>query len=83
MMQKCSAASNVMAWGHQIDGGDCSKVQEQMIAGVQSIHSAIFAFAALKADSSVVACGNKLNGGDCMVIGKSARSMCMGSEALS
>ena len=45
LMQKCSADSNVMAWGHQIDGGDCSKVQEQMFAGVQSTHSATFAFA--------------------------------------
>merc|ERR1712118_386360 len=37
----------------------------QLAAGVKSIHSTKYAFAALKADGSVVAWGYKDDGGDC------------------
>ena len=45
-------------------GGDCSKVQHQLV-DVQSIYSTTSAFAALKADGSVVAWGSPGSGGDC------------------
>ena len=46
-------------------GGDYSEVQVQLAGGAQAIHSAAYAFAALKADGSVVAWAHLGSGGDC------------------
>ena len=48
----------VVAWGTAADGGDCSKVRDQL-ADVQHIYSTNGAFAALKADGSLVAWGKE------------------------
>ena len=53
------ADGSVVAWGSSTNGGDCSKVQGQVVADVQSIYNAECAFAALKADGSVVAWGSE------------------------
>merc|ERR1712118_400718 len=55
---------SVVAWGSKSNGGDCSKVQQQVSSNVQSIYSTDTAFAALKKDGSVVTWGSKQNGGD-------------------
>lgn len=52
----------MVAWGDAGGGGDCSKVQAQLV-DVQSIYSTDEAFAALKGDGSVVAWGNPTTGG--------------------
>ena len=47
---------SVVTWGAETNGGDCSKVQEQLV-DVWYIYASEYAFAALKADGSVVSWG--------------------------
>eukprot|EP00746_Dinoflagellata_sp_MGD_P122246 gnl/MRDRNA2_/MRDRNA2_57183_c0_seq1.p1 gnl/MRDRNA2_/MRDRNA2_57183_c0~~gnl/MRDRNA2_/MRDRNA2_57183_c0_seq1.p1 ORF type:complete len:644 (-),score=124.53 gnl/MRDRNA2_/MRDRNA2_57183_c0_seq1:39-1829(-) len=54
----------VLAWGSATRGGDCSEVQLQLTAGVQSLFHNDYAFAALKEGGSVVAWGLHDFGGD-------------------
>ena len=56
---------SVGVWGDQNKGGDCSKVQAQLVVDVHSIYSTTAAFAALKTGGSVVTWGHGLYGGDC------------------
>ena len=50
------ADGSVVAWGNSTAGGDCTKIQDQLV-DVQHIYSTTNAFAALKADGSVVSWG--------------------------
>ena len=62
----------MVAWGNKRWGGDCSEIQDQLVANVQSIYAAEYAFAALKADGTVVAWGSSGGsyeyGGDCSTV---------------
>ena len=62
------ADGSVVTWGHAVHGGDCSAVQEQLVADVQCIYSTGFAFAAVKADGSVATWGDAHFGGDCSAV---------------
>ena len=55
---------SVVVWGNPENGGNCSKVQEQLISGVQSLQSTNGAFAALKSEGSVLTWGNDQFGGE-------------------
>jgi len=55
------ADGSMVAWGNISEGGDCSKVQEQLAVDVQSIYCSDTAFAALKTDGSIIVWGEDHN----------------------
>ena len=52
-----------MTWGNPNEGGDSSRVQDQL-RNVQQICGTAYAFAAILADGTVVTWGNPNKGGD-------------------
>ena len=59
----CPGGDRVVTWGYPENGGDSSKVQDQL-KGVQQVQATSEAFAAILADGSVVTWGDPENGGD-------------------
>ena len=52
-----------MTWGSRFDGGDSSRIQDQL-KGVQQIQATSAAFVAILADGSVATWGSPDHGGD-------------------
>ena len=59
----CAGGDRIVTWGHDVLGGDSSRVQDQL-RSVQQICSTEFACAAILADGSVLTWGHPNHGGD-------------------
>lgn len=58
------ADRTVVAWGDASAGGDCSRVQDQLVK-VAAVQATDAAFAAILEDGGVVAWGLQSSGGNC------------------